>query len=64
MNPDPEVLRGVREVARFLRCRDEKAAELLASGEIPSRQVARARLVSRRAVLEWLESGERARGTG
>lgn len=50
----PEVLRGVREVARFLRIRNERVAALLASGAIPSRRVGRVRLVSRSAVIAWL----------
>lgn len=54
------VLRGVREVARFLRLRHERVASLLASGEIPSRRVGKARIVSTRAVLAWLESPGRA----
>ncbi len=57
--PSTDVLRGVREIARFLRVRDSAAAELVRSGAIPSRKVGRATLVSRRAALSWLEMGEK-----
>lgn len=60
MTEAPEVLRGIREVARFLRVRNERAAKLLSSGAIPSREVGRVRLVSRAAVLAWLAGSHEA----
>lgn len=58
MSEAPEVLRGIVEVARLLRVRNSRAAELLASGAIPSRRVGRVHLVARGAVLAWLAHQE------
>lgn len=46
---------SAREVARLLRMRFERVIELLESGEIPSRKSGKRYLVSREAVLRWVE---------
>ena len=56
MEHEPSPIITPLEVSQVLRCNRDKVYRMLNSGEIPGRRVGRQWRISRRQLIEWLES--------